>query len=95
LTLDPIPPVEQSFCADGGLLLLGNLRQATKILVCMTERDARALWNVYGHLKPGVAVIAAPYPDEMTHLQLPTNAKIFLCPPNQFSPPFWGTDPNF
>jgi hypothetical protein len=82
--------VEQNFSADGGLLVLGNLRAASQVLVCMTERDARALWQIYGRLKQRVAVIAAPYPQELAHLDIPQEAKIFACAPNQLTGPTWG-----
>jgi hypothetical protein len=75
---------------DGGLLMLGNLRHATEVHVCMTERDARALWRVYGHKKKGVAVIAAPYPDELQYLEIPEKVKVYAWPPNRVTEPMWG-----
>ena len=75
---------------DGGVLLLGNLRQTLEVHNCMTERDARALWPVYGHNKRGAAVIAAPYPDELRHLEIPGKAKVFAWPPNKVTEPMWG-----
>jgi hypothetical protein len=64
--------------------------QAVEVHICMTERDARALWRVYGHKKTGVAIIAVPYPDELQHVEIPTTAKVFAWPPNQVCKPFWG-----
>ena len=72
---------------DGGLLVLGNLRQATKVHICMTERDARALWRVYGHKKKALAIIAAPYPDELQHVEIPARAKVYAWRPNEVRRP--------